>query len=110
MMLFRQILGCTLIFIGVAVIGIAVLGTYKFKYVLNRMQAASLCDTIGLLCSLLGVIVLLGLSWQTLKVLVIIVFMWLASPVMSHLIARAEVLTHPHIEDECEVKHDDGIV
>ena len=110
MMLFRQIVGSVLILVGVLMIGLAVWGTFRFHYVLNRMQAASLCDTLGLLFSMVGVIVLLGINWQAAKVLVIIVFMWMASPVMSHLIARAEVLTHPHIEDECEVKHDDGII
>ena len=108
MNLFQTILGLALIAFGVFTIAVAVLGTFRFRYVLNRMHAAALCDTLGLLSTLLGVIVLLGLSWQTAKVLLIIAFMWLASPVMSHLIARAEILTHAHIADECEVHEDDG--
>ncbi|MBQ9832838.1 MAG: monovalent cation/H(+) antiporter subunit G, partial [Clostridia bacterium] len=46
--------------------------------------------------------VMLGLCAQSFKIMIIIVFMWLASPVMGHLIARAEVMTHAHIKDECE--------
>lgn len=106
MSLFRMIVGLVLITLGVLVIAIAVLGTFRFKYVLNRMHAAALCDTLGLLLTLLGVIVLWGFSWPSLKVALIIAFMWLASPVMSHLIARAEIMTHARIQDECEVHKD----
>lgn len=102
-----DIIGAVLVFIGLFVILTGVLGVYRFKYVLNRMHAAALIDTLGLLFVLVGLIVILGLSAHSLKLLVIIVFMWMASPVMSHLTARAEVMTHPHLQDECEVIPDD---
>lgn len=107
MILFRNIVGAALIAAGVFFLALAVLGTFRFRYVLNRMQAASLCDTLGLLFSLLGVIVLLGVCWQSAKVLLILLFVWTVSPVMSHLIAHAEIATYAHIQDECEVKTDD---
>ncbi|HQO56270.1 MAG TPA: monovalent cation/H(+) antiporter subunit G [Clostridia bacterium] len=106
-MLIRSIFAGVLIVAGVLVACVAVLGVFRFRYVLNRMHAAALLDTLGLLLVLTGLIVLLGLSWQSAKLLLIIVFMWLASPVMSHLIARAEVMTHAHLSDECEVTPDD---
>lgn len=106
----KILIGCTLVFLGVAVMLIGVIGTFRFRYVLNRMHAAALNDTLGLLLVLAGLMVLVGFSWQSMKLLAIIAFMWLASPVMSHLIGRAEVLTHPHITDECEViSHEDSI-
>ena len=39
-----------------------------------------------------------------LKLLLVIVFLWLASPVASHLISRLEVTTNETLEEECEVK------
>lgn len=106
----RELIGALLIFLGVVVMLMAVIGTYRFKYVLNRMHAAAMGDTLGILLVLSGLGVIAGLSALTFKIIAIIVFMWLSSPVMSHLIARAEVLTHTHIGDECEViKHDDRI-
>lgn len=106
----RELIGGCLILMGVLVMAVAVAGTYRFKYVLNRMHAAALGDTLGLLLVLSGLMVLSGLTALSAKLLAIIVFMWLASPVMSHLIARAEVLTHAHISDECEViRHDDRL-
>ena len=106
----REITGACLILMGVGVIITAVAGTYRFKYVLNRMHASALCDTLGLLLVLSGLIVISGLTALSAKMFAIIVFMWMASPVMSHLIARAEVITYAHIEDECEVvTRDDSI-
>ncbi len=103
----REIIGCTLVGAGLITICLAIVGVFRFRYVLNRMHAAALCDTLGLLLSLAGLIVLCGFSWQSAKMALIIVFMWLASPVMSHLIAKAEVMTHAHLRDECEVQNDD---
>ena len=99
----REIIGGCMIALGVAVFVTAVAGVYRFKYVLNRMHAASLGDTLGMLLVLGGLIVISGFTALSVKLLALIVFSWLAGPVMSHLIARAEVMTHAHIEDECEV-------
>lgn len=106
----RELIGFALILMGVISMALAVIGTYRFKYVLNRMHAAAMADTLGILLILSGLMVLVGFSALFLKMLMIIVFMWMASPVTSHLIARAEVLTYPHIADECEViVHEDNI-
>ncbi len=99
----RELIGLALILMGVLVIILAVIGTYRFKYVLNRMHAAAMVDTLGILLILSGLMVLAGFSALFLKMLSIIIFMWMTSPVTSHLISRAEVLTHAHIADECEV-------
>ena len=106
----KTMIGCTLVALGVAVMLIGIVGTFRFRYVLNRMHAAALNDTLGLVLVLIGLMVLVGISWQSLKLRSSIVFMWLASPVMSPLIGRAEVLTHPQITDECEViTHEDSL-
>ncbi len=101
------IIGAILILFGVVTMVVATIGIFRFKYVLNRMQAAALIDTLGILLVLAGLIVLSGFSTLSAKTLLIICFLWLASPVTSHLIARAEVMTNPDIEKECEVVHHD---
>lgn len=101
---FRFLLAAALLCCGVAIVCIATYGIFKFKYALNRMHAAALCDTFALMLSLFGVAVLYGLSFSTAKLLLIIVFLWFASPVASHLIARLEVTTNPEgLKKECEV-------
>lgn len=101
----RYLIAAVLLISGVTIACIATFGIFKFKYVLNRMHAAAMCDTLALMICLLGVAVIYGISFVTLKLLLIIIFLWLASPVSSHLIARLEVTTNPDgMKEEYEVE------
>lgn len=91
----RFILTAGFLLSGLVILITSVIGAYKFDYVLNRMHAAAMGDTLGLLFCLLGLIISAPDLWTGLKLLLIIVFLWLASPVGSHLIARLEVTINP---------------
>ena len=80
---------------GLMILLTAVIGVFKFDYVLNRMHAAAMGDTLGLLFCMLALITGAPDGWLVLKLLLIIVFLWLSSPVSSHLIARLEVTVNP---------------
>lgn len=97
----RFLLGTGLLLVGLGIFLLQLFGVFKFKYVLNRMHAAAMGDTLGIGISLTGLILLSGLNVTSLKMALIIVFLWLASPVSSHLISRLEVVTNEHLEDEC---------
>ena len=71
-----------------------VLGFYKFRYVMNRMHAAAMGDTLGIGSAVIAVAVLTGELSATLKLVLIIVFMFLTGPVVTHLLAGAEVASH----------------
>ncbi len=88
---------------GAVIAAIAAYGIHKFHFVLNRMHAAALCDTFSLLLVLTGLIVLWGVSFESLKILMIIIFFWFASPVSGHLLARLEIIINDHLRDECEM-------
>ena len=53
---------------------------------------------------LIGLMLLHGWSLSAGKTVLIFVFLWLTSPVSSHLIAEMEVSTVPDLEKECEVE------
>lgn len=97
-------LGLVFAVCGLFVFFTSVVGIYRFRYVLNRMHAAALCDTLGIFLVLIGAILLRGPSMTALKLVLILIFLWMTSPVASHLIAEMEVMTHPGIEHECEVE------
>lgn len=99
----RLAVGALLIIVGAGIFVIQLIGVFKLKDVLSRMHAAAMGDTIGIASTLLGVIVLTGLNFTSLKVALIIVFLWMASPVSSHLISRLEVTTNENLEEICEV-------
>ncbi|MBR1971965.1 MAG: monovalent cation/H(+) antiporter subunit G [Oscillospiraceae bacterium] len=95
------ILGVGLLLIGMGIFVMQLFGVFKFRYVLNRMHAAAMGDTLGLGVSLTGLILLSGWNFTSLKMAMIIVFLWLASPVSSHLISRLEVVTNEHLAEHC---------
>ena len=99
----RIVAGIILIAVGLFVYITATFGLLRFHYVLNRMHAAALGDTLGILFVLLGLMILVGFNFHTLRLGLIICFLWLASPVSSHLLAKAEFVTFKHIKSECEV-------
>ena len=99
----RFLPGTGLLLVGIAIFLLQVFGVFKFKYVLNRMHAAAMGDTLGIGISLTGLILLCGWNFTSLKMAMIIVFLWLASPVSSHLISRLEVVTNEHLAENCEL-------
>lgn len=93
--------GC--LFIGLGIFLIQMVGVFKFKYVLNRMHAAAMGDTLGIGISMIGLMLLSGFNFTSLKMGMIIVFLWCASPVSSHLISRLETTIEEHMEEHCEM-------
>ena len=83
--------GMALIVLGLAFFIVEMVGVFRFRYVLNRMHAAAIGDTLGIGIVLLGLILIEGISFTSLKIGLVILFLWLASPVSSHLISRLEV-------------------
>lgn len=102
--------GALCILVGLSVSCVAVIGTYRFKFVLNRMHAAAMNDTLAILFVILGLILINGFNFTSLKLFVILCFFWMASPVCSHLLARLEVSTDgEQVKKECGVDDDAGI-
>ena len=89
----RFLAGAALLVCGLLVFLIGIIGVFRFKYVLNRMHAAAMGDTLGIGCCLLGLILMCGFSFTSLKLFLVIAFLWFSSPVSSHLIARLEAAT-----------------
>ena len=99
----RFILCALLIGIGLVFEICAVIGVFRFHYVLNRMHAAALGDTMGILMIMLGLAVANGVNLLSLKLLLIIFLFWTASPVASHLIGRLELTTNEDLNREVKL-------
>ena len=90
----RTVLAALFLALGLFIFFSEVLGFYKFRYVMNRMHAAAMGDTLGIGAVLIAVAILTGALVPILKLVLILVFMFLTGPVVTHLIAGAEVDTH----------------
>lgn len=102
----RLIVGGALLFSGLGIFLIELYGVFHFDYVLNRMHAAAMGDTLGISFSLVGLMIFSGWNFTTLKMALIVVFLWLASPVSSHLLAKLEVATNERLLEHCRTYSD----
>lgn len=98
----RLIAGGALLLCGLLIFLIELYGIFHLKYVLNRMHAAAMGDTLGISFSLVGLMIFSGLNFTTLKMMLIVIFLWFASPVSSHLLARLEVVTNEKLDHYCK--------
>ncbi|MCL2381046.1 MAG: monovalent cation/H(+) antiporter subunit G [Treponema sp.] len=92
----------------IALLG-TVVGIFRFHHVLNRIHFAAKCDTFGVLLVMSSLIVMLGWNIASLKLLLILVFIWITNPISGHLIANIETGTNSNLQKECEVIRDDVV-
>lgn len=83
---------------------VSILGVFRFRYVLNRLHAAAMLDTLGFFLCAASLVVAFGVSLATLKLLTAVVFMWISVPLSSHLIARLQVMLEANPRDHMEVE------
>lgn len=101
------ILGLILITVGMLTFALEMIGINRYQYLLNRMHAAGTGDTLGLFSCLLGLIFISGLNFTSLKLGLVILFLWFASPTASHLIAKLETSTNEEISKHVDIQIDE---
>ena len=87
-----------LLCIGIFCYVLEVVGIFRFGYVLNRMHASGIGDTMGLLFIVLSLMIASGRNLNTLKILLLIIFMWLTSPTSTHFLSMVEMRTNPYLD------------
>lgn len=83
-----QILSVILFVLGESCILIALIGVFRFDFVLNRMHATTIADTLGTLFMVLGALLQFGWSWISAKLILVLLFQWITAPISGHMIAR----------------------
>ena len=82
---------------GLVFMILAVFGVNRFHRALNRMHAAAMGDTLGILFVFAGLILIRGFSMDSLKLFLFILFFWTAGPVSGHMISRLEAMTDENL-------------
>ena len=99
----RFVLTAVLVVLGLFLMASAVLGQFRLKYVLNRMHAAGMGDSLGLPLVFIGLCISAP-DWVTVaKLVLVFLFVWITSPTGGHLIARLEMTSNEQPENEMEV-------
>lgn len=82
---------------------LAIFGVNRFRFSLNRLHAAAIGDTLSISCVILAAIVYTGLELISLKYFMILMLMWMTSPVSGHLISLLVTKTDENIDKEAKV-------
>jgi len=75
--------------IGCIIMLFAALGLYRFPDIYMRLHSSTKVNTGGAMTILLGLILRSGISTLSAKILVLIILIFILTPVISHAIARS---------------------
>lgn len=84
-----SILAMIFIAAGIFFIFIGSVGILRLPDFFSRSHAVSKSDTLGIMCVIAGLMILEGLTLNSLKLLLVILFVFLANPIGTHALARA---------------------
>lgn len=93
LMTLREIVAAILMTGGVFFFLVSVIGLIRLPDIYMRVHATAKGDTLGLGLALLGAVVYLGFTYTSLKLLLIITFIWITGPTAAHLIGKSAYRT-----------------
>ncbi|MBE0446926.1 MAG: monovalent cation/H(+) antiporter subunit G [Actinobacteria bacterium] len=85
----RTIIAGILLALGCFFIVVAAIGVVRFPDFYSRMHPAGKSDTLGQSLVLSGIMIYEGFSLVSIKLLIIIVFIFIANPTATHAVAKA---------------------
>lgn len=90
--------GCFFILVGA-------LGLIRMPDIFTRLHAGGVMDTMGAGMILAGLMFQTGLSLVTVKLVLVLAFVWFSSPVSTYALARAALKSgeEPHWDEELEI-------
>ena len=89
--MFFDVLSWFFILAGSGFLVIGGVGLLRFPDVFTRMHAAGIVDTLALTFLIIGMAIQSGLSIVTVKLFLILLFMFFASPTSTHALAKASL-------------------
>jgi len=89
----RLIIAGIFLFLGCFLMLVAAIGVVRFPDFYTRMHAAGKGDTLGQLLVLLALMIHEGLSLVSIKLLLIVAFIFVCSPTATHALAKAAYLS-----------------
>lgn len=106
MEMLKLILGSAFLLIGIVIFAIEIFGVFRLNCALNRLHSAALGDTLGISTCMIGLMIMEGFTFTTLKMALVILFFWMASPVSSHLLANLEITTYADLDNKATTYED----
>ncbi|PKM79241.1 MAG: cation:proton antiporter [Firmicutes bacterium HGW-Firmicutes-13] len=87
--MFLEIIAFIILLCGLFFFMVGVLGLLRLPDVYTRLHATTKCDTLGIGLILFSLILYQGFTAASVKLAIIIIFIWLSNPTAAHAIAKA---------------------
>ena len=97
------IAGNAMMILGLVFMLFGVIGLFRFKEFNLKILVLAKIDTVGALTFMIGIIILHGISFFSLKVLLIMILFLILNPLTAHIIARSA-----HLSKEVHDEFDDS--
>jgi multicomponent Na+:H+ antiporter subunit G len=78
-----------ILFAGLFFFAVGTIGLLRLPDIYTRIHATTKCDTLGLGLTILSLMLISRFSWDSAKLLFVIIFVWLTNPTAAHVISRA---------------------
>ena len=85
----RDLIAMALILVGCFFFLTSAIGLLRFPDMFTRMHATGKCDTLAVLLVMTGLVVHHGINLDSFKLLLIVVFIYIANPTATHVLSRA---------------------
>lgn len=76
---------------------VGTVGLVRLPEAFSRMHATTKCDTLGAGLILVAMMIHTGIQIITIKLFVILIFIWITNPTAAHIISKAAYNTHQDI-------------
>ena len=88
-----EILGDIIVIGGIILMFFGVVGIFKFQNFYQRTLVTAKIDTVGAFTLIIGLAVKHGVSFFSLKLLLLLGFMLILNPLAAHMVARSAYLS-----------------
>ena len=102
--------GVVVMIIGMIFMLIGIIGIFRFKCFYARILVVSKVDTVGAIVFMAGLAIRHGISFFSGKLLLMIIFILILSPLVGHMVARSAYISGHKLSDpykgDCEYEGD----
>ena len=102
-----ELVGEILVVIGAVFMLFGVIGIFKYRHFYPRILIVSKIDTAGALTILIGVAIMHGFSFFTLRILILLAIMLVVNPMVTQVLASSAYLSGYQLQDTKEAVSDD---
>ncbi|WP_255547838.1 monovalent cation/H(+) antiporter subunit G [Crassaminicella indica] len=85
----KMVLMTVFILGGLFFFAVGTIGILRLPDLFTRAHSAAKCDTLGAVLCLIGLMLYSGFNFTSLKLLLVIAFLWITNPTATHLISKA---------------------